>query len=196
MTKTILSFLRDKLLHDIFFDTKYVFSHCDYKFQIAFQLAKTGRKVLFVAAKAPDSLPIDDYADIIDKDILKNIVFSYSANATDLISYFLTVRNYQPKPDVIVVDFLHTFFDSIDSLDTDDRMQLCFIDNHMLITAALFGVIDMLSHGSDTKFISVVCIDTLYHHIYNRFIQTYVDLYYYKEGTIFSSFGDLTKHLV
>lgn len=160
-------------------------------------MAKTGRKVLYISCKAPESLPIDDYDcdGIVHRDILKNIVFSYSVNATELIAYFMVVKNYQPMPDVIIVDFLHTFFDYIDSLDTDDRLHSCFIENHMLITAAVYGIVDMLSHETNTKFISVVCIDASHHCIYKQFIQTYVDLYYYKEGAIFTSISDLMQHL-
>lgn len=63
---------------------------------------------------------------------------------------------------------------------------------HMLMAAALHGAVDMLVSGRQDHFISIVCIDTERHCIYKRFVQTFVDLYYYKDGCILSS-SDLVK---
>lgn len=162
-------------------------------FQVAFRLARTGRKVLYIAAKAPESLPIEDeYDSNVYRDILKNIIFSYSENATDLIKYFMGMKQLQPKPDVMIVDYLHTFFGELTSLDSDNRFQAHFIDSHMLMTAAVFGVVDMFTKASRNSFISIVCIDPECYEIYKKFVQTYVDLYYYRKNCILS-ISDLMK---
>lgn len=168
-----------------------MFLNCNFppqlSFQFAFRIAQSGKKVLYFAAKAPESLPIDDeYDDAFYRDILKNIVFNYSQNASMLIRFLQDLRKYQPKPDVMIVDFLHTFFDDTSTLDTDGRLHEHFIECHMLITASLQSAVDNLALGRTSKFISVVCIDPQHHYIYKRFIQKYIDLYYYKEGTILS----------
>lgn len=147
--------------------------------------------MLYIAAKAPESLPIDDdYDDALYRDILMNIVFSYSSSPEQLINFFLDMRQYNPKPEVIIIDFLHTFFGDSSALDTNCGLHGNFIDSHMLITAALHSVVDMFCIGNDTKLISIVCIDPQQHQIYLRFIQKYVDLYYYKDHAIVS-FADL-----
>lgn len=132
----------------------------------------------------------DDYDDALYRDILMNIVFSYSSNASQLINFFLDLRQHRPRPEVIIIDFLHTFFDDIFTLtDTDDcdsALQTHFMECHMLITAALHSAVDMFTHGSTNDFISIVCIDPQLHCLYKKFIQKYVDLYYYKEGSILS----------
>ncbi|XP_055305230.1 uncharacterized protein LOC129569966 [Sitodiplosis mosellana] len=161
---------------------------CQDPLRIAFRLAKSGKHVLYIAAKPPESLPIEDeYDDELYRDILKNIVFSYSSNAHDLINYFMGIQQMQPRPEVLVVDFLHTFFDNVSSLDTDHQLQRYFIECHMLITAGAISAVDMLSNDSVTQFISIISIDPDYHRIYKRFIQTYIDSYYYKEGCISTS---------
>lgn len=157
-----------------------------FSFQAAIRLSRSGKKILYLAAKAPESLPIEEYDDALCRDILKNIVFTYCSRAPDLIAFFMEMQLIQPKPDVVIVDFLHTFFDDITSLDADIQLQNNFIECHMVITAGLHAVLDMLSEDSATKYMSIICIDPQYHGIYQRFIQTYVDLYYYKDGCIFS----------
>lgn len=163
--------------------------------QIAIQLAKSGKHVLYIAAKAPESLPLEnEYDDALRRDILKNIVFNYLPTARDLIDNFMDIKQMLPKPDVLIVDFLHTFFEDISSLDTDTQLQKYFIECHMLITASAISAVDMLSIDTANQFISIVSIDPDYHDIYKRFIQTYIDLYYYKDGCISSS-RDLFKRL-
>lgn len=154
-----------------------------------------GRRVLYVAAKQPESLPIDDHDDIVYREILKNILFHYSDSASDLISYFMVMRDFQPNPDVIIVEFLHTFFDYTNALDTNDRLHMHFIESHMLITASVYGVVDAFSRNKESKFISIVSIDSSFHYIYQRFIQTFVDLYYYKENAIFTSINNLMEFI-
>lgn len=105
----------------------------------------------------------------------------------------MCLHETQPKPDVIIIDFLHTFFDDLSTLETDDRLQEHFIECHMLIVAALHGAVDMLANGRNDHFISITCIDTERHCIYKRFIQTFVDLYYYKERCIISP-NHLVEH--
>lgn len=56
----------------------------------------------------------------------------------------------------------------------------------MLATATLHSAVDMFAVNSRDKFISIVCIDPNRHNVYQRFIQTYVDLYFYKERSILS----------
>lgn len=101
------------------------------------------------------------------------------------------VKHVQPKPDAVIVDFLHIFFGNLSSMDTDNLQQKHFIECHMLMTAGLHSAIDMLSNNNINQFISIIAIDPDYHPIYKRFIQTYVDLYYYKEGCILS-YNDLS----
>lgn len=158
-----------------------------------FRLAMSGKKVLYIAAKAPESLPIEEYEDALCRDIMKNIVFSYHPIATDLIGYLMGMLVIQPKPDVVIVDFLHTFFDNVSTLDIDVQLQKYFIECHMAITAGLHAAVDMLSDETNKKYISIVCIDPQYHDIYKRFIQTYVDLYYYKEGCILRATDLITQ---
>lgn len=142
---------------------------------------------MYIAAKAPESLPIEEYDDALYRDILKNITFSYSANAPHLIRFFLGMRQYQPKPAAIILDFLHTFCDDIlSSLHSDQASHSRFINHHMLATATLHSAVDMFAVNSRDKFISIVCIDPNRHSVYQRFIQTYVDLYFYKERSILS----------
>lgn len=156
--------------------------------QIAFRLAKSGKKVLYISAKALESLPIeDDYDDALYRDILKNMIFSYSPTASDLIKYFMGMKQLPPRPDVVIVDFMHTFFSDLSALDTDDQLQKHFIECHMLMTVALHSTVDMLANNSPNQFISIICVDPEYHFIYQRFIQTLVDLYFYKEGCILST---------
>ncbi|XP_031627662.1 uncharacterized protein LOC116343619 [Contarinia nasturtii] len=164
--------------------------------RIAFCLARTGKKVTFISRKSPESLPIEDGADeTLYRDILMNIVFSYSFDATELIKYLLGIEKLQPRPDVVIIDFLHTFFEDhlISSWDTDHNFQSHFIECHMLITASLFSTMDVLSNGSRDKFISVICIDPNRHKIYKRFIQTLVDSYYYKPDCILSMKDSLER---
>lgn len=163
--------------------------------QIAIQLAKSGKHVLYIAAKAPESLPLEsEYDDVLRRDILKNIVFNYIPTARDLVENLMDIKQMLPKPEVMIVDFLHTFFEDTSSLDTDTQLQKYFIECHMLITAAAISAVDMLSVDSANEFISIISIDPDYHDIYKRFIQTYIDLYYYKDGCISSS-SDLLKRL-
>lgn len=143
-------------------------------------------------------MPMDDeYEEPIYLDILKNTTFSYSKDASQLISFFLGMHSsYQPKPEVIVVDFLHTFFDThLLDMDTDANQQMNFIECHMLITAALHGAVDMFCRrNSNANFMSFICIDPQSHDVYKHFIQRYVDIYYYKENAILS-FDNLNEKL-
>lgn len=163
-----------------------------------FRLAKSGKKVLYIATKAPESLPLpidDEYDDPMYRDILKNTTFSYSTDATQLIKFFLDLREYQPKPEVIIVDFLHTFFEYFYALDIDASLHTNFIECHMLMTAALYSAVDTFCNSATTKnFISIVCIDPQCHNVYKKFVQTFIDLYYYKEGAILS-FDDLMEKI-
>lgn len=145
-----------------------------------------GKKVLYIAARAPESLPMDDEFDNLYHDILKNITFSYPSDASQLVNFFMGLQpNYQPKPNVIVIDFLHTVFDYFPELNEDVSLHTNFIECHMLITAALYGAVDMFSRNA-TNFISIICIDPQCHDIYKEFIQRFVDLYYYNENSILS----------
>lgn len=161
-------------------------------------MAKSGKKVLYIAAKSPESLPIDDeYDEAIYRDILRNTTFSYSEDPMKLINLFLEMRlNCQPRPEVIVVDFLHTFFDYFFELDVDSSLHEHFLECHMLMTATLLSTIDVYCNNDSTsttsKFMSIICIDPQCHDIYNQFIQTYIDLYYYKQGSIVS-FNELIE---
>lgn len=136
----------------------------------------------------------DEYDETLHRDILMNMIFSYSPNASQLINFFLDMRQYRPRPEVIIVDFLHTFFDDISTSNENSETQshTNFIECHMLITAALHSAVDMFSLGNTNDFISIVCIDPQLHSIYQKFIQKYVDLYYHKQGLILS-FEDLMK---
>lgn len=152
-----------------------------------------------MSAKSPESLPIDDdYDDSMDRDILKNTTFIYLKDAPNLINVLFDFRQYQPRPDVIIVDFLHTFFDYFSELDIDLSFRENFIECHMLMTAALHSAADMFCNvntstsTTTTDFMSIVCIDPKCNDIYKRFIETYIDLYYYKEGSILS-FNDLKE---
>lgn len=156
---------------------------------------------MYIAAKSPESLPIDDEYDYgMYREILKNTLFSYSPNPTHLIDIFWDMqKNCQPRPEVIVIDFLHTFFDYFSELDIDISLHTNFIECHMLMTASLFSAVDMFCNGDSSNttaaaknFMSIVCIDPQCNDIYKRFIQTYVDSYYYKNGSILS-FDDLME---
>lgn len=105
----------------------------------------------------------------------------------------MSVKQLQPRPDAVIVDFLHTFFGNLSSMDSDNLQEKYFIECHMLITAGLHSAIDMLSNNNINQSISIIAIDPDFHPIYKQFIQTYVDLYYYKEGCILSS-KDLSTH--
>lgn len=165
---------------------------CVCQFQCVFRLAKSGRKVLYISAKSPESLPMDDeYDEAVYRDVLRNTTFSYSSDPMKLIDFFLDMRsNVQPKYDCIVIDFLHTFFDYFPELDVDLSLHTHFMECHMLMTATLLSTVDTYSNvdtsSTSTQFISIVCIDPQCHSIYDRFIQTYVDLFYYKFGSILS----------
>lgn len=142
---------------------------------------------MFISAASPESLPIEDGGnETLYREILMNIIFSYSFDSTELIKYLMGIEKLQPRPDVVIIDFLHTFFGDISPLDTDHKFQAHFIDCHMLITASLFSTMDVLSNGSHDKYLSIICIDPNRHDIYKRFIQTFVDLYYYKTNCILS----------
>lgn len=166
--------------------------------KVVFRLAKSGRKVLFISAKSPESLPMDDeYDDAIYRDVLRNTTFSYSSDPMKLIDFILDMRvNVQPRPDCIVIDFLHTFFDYFLELDVDLSLHTHFMECHMLMTATLLSTIDMFCNddnaSSNSKFMSIICIDPQCHTIYNQFIQTYIDLYYYEAGSILS-FNELME---
>lgn len=150
--------------------------------------------MLYIATKSPESLPIDDGYDVaLYRDILHNIVFRYAPDGCELINYFMGMKRIPPRPDVIIVDFLHTFFGNLSCLDTDNGFQQHFISCHMLMTASLLGAVDVLSNDSPNQFISIVCVDPEHHNIYKRFIQIFVDLYYYKDGCILTS-ADLSTH--
>lgn len=112
-------------------------------------------------------------------------MFKYTPDSRELINFFPTMHKYT-KPEVIIVDFMHTFFDDFAALDTNDQLQLSFMDAHMLMAGALHAAADGLSPGPDKKIISIICIDPQYHSIYQRFIQIFVDSYFFKEGAILS----------
>lgn len=103
------------------------------------------------------------------------------------------MKQLQPNPEILIIDFLHTFFDDVSTLDTDQTLQAHFIDCHMLITAAAHNVADMLSKEICNKFISIICLDPECHSIYRRFVNTYVDLHYYQNDCILSM-SDLLSH--
>lgn len=155
---------------------------------------------MYIAAKSPESLPIDDeYDDAMYRDILRNTTFSYSPDPTHLIDVLWGMRtNCQPRPEVIVVDFLHTFFDYFTELDVDLSLHTNFMECHILMTAALISTVDMFCDGDTTtttkNFMSIVCIDPQCHNIYKRFIQTYIDLNYYRIDSILS-FNDLMEKI-
>lgn len=149
-----------------------------------------------MAAKPPESLPIDDdYNGPIYRDMLMNITFSYVTDAANLIDVLLDFRQYQPRPDVIIVDFLHTFFDYFSDLDIDLSLHENFIECHMLMISAVYSAVDMFCNAytsTTTNFMSIVCIDPKCNEIYNRFIPTIIDLYYYKKDSILP-FDDLME---
>lgn len=147
----------------------------------------------FVTAKKLDGLPLDqtddDYSSI-KMDVLRNVFFKYIDGPRPLIDEILQLHMYRgTMPTLIIIDYLHTFFESPVGDDID------FMQKHMLIAASLHSSVESLTKCLKWDCCSVLCVDTTTNPIYDRFMQIFVDSYFCRRADIFTSSGDLSEHL-
>lgn len=141
-----------------------------------------GKKVLFITTKPPESLPtdiLDGMNDVDCRDFLKNIIFRYCATASNLLKFLTELPTLFPKPDILIVDFLHTFFGDLSLLDQDKQAEKNFMQFHMTMASSVHGIASALT--------SILCIDRDYHSIYTKFIQEFIDFHYSEVGCILST---------
>lgn len=157
-------------------------------------MAKDGHCVFYVFAKPLDNLPIDETdplaSTLMDKNILRNIFFKYYDDPGALLKTLLEMHMASVKPRLIIVDFLHKFYDELDTLPSanlKDTFYREFICKHMLIMATIQNTVDTLAKQFNSQCVSIVCLDTGSNSIYNRFKQQIVDFYYYEENVIFNT---------
>lgn len=169
-------------------------------FKIAFQVAKRGHRVLFIAAKPLEKLPVDENdplaAYLLDGNIIRNIIFKYTNHADGFMNILLEINVSRVKPRLIIVDFLHTFFSEIENLPSANLKHDLyddFIRKHMLIMAFVQHSVNNVVKCMGKECFSVVCIDVLSNKIYERFVQSMVDQYYIEKNVIFDSCADLLK---
>lgn len=167
----------------------------NFLFQIAIHFARNGQKVWYVTAKELEELPLvkndAGQQSIINRDVLRNIYFKY-LSSRPLIEDIMQLEFYRSKPNIVIIDFLHTFFDSPDSA-TFDAME--FMRRHMLITGSIHSSMRTLVRCLNTNCYSIVCLNRTFNQIYDEFIQIYVDSYFGKEN-IFTSSKDLLNAFI
>lgn len=168
------------------------------------RFAKSGHRVLYIRVSAFEELPIEDEDPIqINNYNLRNIYFRYLQTPSEVSKLLLELYSWSMKPKLVIVDFLHTFFMNSSFLSISEENLLMesrnqiesekeFIREHLLITASLHNAINLLAE-TDSKCFSILCVNTRFHPIYQRFVQAYVDLYYYKEKVIFSNSCNLAN---
>lgn len=169
-------------------------------FQIAWQVAKRGHRVLFIVAKPLQRLPVDENdplaPQLLDGNIIRNIIFKYTSQTDEFMNILLEINLSRVKPRLIIVDFLHTFFSDLDNLPSANLKQDLFdnfIRKHMLIVALIQHSVNNLMKFMKKECFSVVCIDVLSNKVYDKFVQSIVDQYYFKKNVIFDSSSVLLK---
>lgn len=147
----------------------------------------------FVTAKKLDGLPLDETDDdylAIKIDVLRNVYFKYIDEPRALIDEIFQLHMYRgTMPSIILIDYLHTFFDAPDTNDND------FMQKHMLIAASLHSSVESLTKCLKWNCYSVLCVDTTVNLLYDRFKQIFVDSYFSRPADIFASSRQLLEEL-
>lgn len=147
----------------------------------------------FVAAKKLENHLLEEInngCSDIDLGAMRNIYFKYFDRPRELIDDLLQLHMYRnTMPTIVIIDHLHTFFDSPEITDNE------FMQKHMLIAASLHSSIESLTKCLQWDCFSVLCIDTMINPLYERFKQIFIDSYFIESENIFTSSSDLLKEI-
>lgn len=133
---------------------------------------------------------------LLDGNIIRNIIFKYTNQADGFMNILLEMNFSRVKPRLIIVDFVHTFFNDLENLPSANSKQSLyddFIRKHMLIMASVQHSVNNLVKFVGKECFSVVCIDVLSNKVYGKFVQSIVDQYFIGKNVIFDSSSDLLK---
>lgn len=179
-------------------------AHSKYVFhQIALKYAQKNHKVLYIARRPLERLPIDDINSTAS--ILRNIIFRYAKTVNELRLVILELHSWVLSPRLLIIDSLQDFFiDTVVVADGRDEYALCagitppdftkFCEAHCMITAATQNAVDSMSCRHRGTCASIVSIDLdavpSLHEYYKRFSSRYFDLYYFDAANRFHAGDD------
>lgn len=158
--------------------------------------AQKNHKVLFIARRPLDRLPIDDEDAnaSLSANILRNIIFRYANTVNELRRIVLELHSWSLAPRLLIIDSLQEFF--VDAVaanvhDNDhdfgadptptDFTEFC--QAHCMITAATQNAVDSMACRLSGPCASIISIDfdavPSYFPYYQRFRTKYCQLYYF-----------------